>query len=49
MSYAYTIAPTAPVIAADAIESMPVTAFFYHPDFGCYVIERGNILELLDF
>lgn len=38
-----------PEITADSILSMPMTAFFWHPDFNCYVIERGAILELLDF
>jgi hypothetical protein len=27
--------------------ALPVTAFYWHPRFGCYVIEHGDVLELV--
>lgn len=41
------VAELATITVAD-IESMPITAFYWHDDLNSYVIERGDILQFFN-
>lgn len=43
------IMPRAIQINGELVDSFPMDAFYWHPFFNRYVIERGGYLQILDF